>query len=218
MKYLENISPSVAAISSGWSSGNVGVVAFDNFVIAIDTTNSPERGRIFREEIDSHFNLDVKYTFLTHHHSDHASGLNAFSDTTIISTKQTAKKIRSLTRINTYPSVVFDSEYTISNETDYAELHHTGGHTSDSSYLHFPKERVIFSGDLIFEGYLFFAGYQSNPNKWIAALERFKELNPNIIVPGHGPTLNGVKPLDKHISLLNLLTSTSACGKREKRP
>ncbi|MHA2426333.1 MAG: MBL fold metallo-hydrolase [Candidatus Thorarchaeota archaeon] len=217
MKYLEEISPSVVAITSGWSHGNVGGIGLDDFVVVVDTTNSPERGRIFRNELNAHFDIPVKYTFLTHHHSDHASGLNAFNDTTVISYKQTAKKIRSLTRINTYPSVVFDNDYTIRDKEGYVELHHAGGHTSDSSYLVFPKERVIFAGDLIFEGFMFFAGYQSNPNKWIDALERFKELNPKVIVPGHGPPLRSVKALDKHLRLLRNVRESLQIAVREKQ-
>jgi glyoxylase-like metal-dependent hydrolase (beta-lactamase superfamily II) len=67
---------------------------------------------------------------------------------------------------------------------------------------------------------MFFAGYQSNPHKWIAALERFKELRPNFIIPGHGPTLKGVRPLDKHTSLLakmiDVLQSAAEEGKDPK--
>ncbi|MHA1908791.1 MAG: MBL fold metallo-hydrolase [Candidatus Thorarchaeota archaeon] len=219
MNYLEEISPTVAAITSGWSHGNVGAVVLDSFVVVIDTTNSPERGRIFRDEVDSHFDVPVKYAFLTHHHSDHASGLNAFGDTTVISYKQTAKKIQSLTRINTYPSVIFDEYYKIDDNEDYVELHHSGGHTSDSSFLHFPRERVIFAGDLIFEGFMFFAGYQSNPYRWIAALERFQELRPKTIVPGHGPVLKSVKALDKHIHLLqDVVESIKLAVKQKKDP
>jgi len=202
MSHLEEISTSVVAITSGWSHGNVGGIALDNFVVVIDTTNSPERGKEFRDELDERFDVPVKYTFLTHHHSDHATGLNAFSDTTVISHKRTAKKIRSLTRINTYPSIVFDTEYEIRDKDSLVELYHTGGHTSDSSYLHFPNEKVIFSGDLIMEGFLFFAGYQSNPNNWINALNQFKKLRPRFIVPGHGPVLRSIRDLDKHITLL----------------
>ncbi|MFW9849720.1 MAG: MBL fold metallo-hydrolase [Candidatus Thorarchaeota archaeon] len=216
MSHLEKISTSVVAITSGWGHGNVGGIALDNFVVVVDTTNSPERGKEFRNKLDERFDVPVKYTFLTHHHSDHATGLNAFSDTTVISHKQTAKKIRSLTRINTYPSVVFDTDYMIRDQDSLVELYHTGGHTSDSSYLHFPHDRVIFAGDLIMEGFLPFAGYQSNPHNWINAFNQIKKLRPKLIVPGHGPVLRSVGALDKHITLISNMIDILQTASKER--
>ncbi|MFW9908807.1 MAG: MBL fold metallo-hydrolase [Candidatus Thorarchaeota archaeon] len=217
MEHLETISSHVAAITSGWSGGNAGAVALENFTIAIDTTNSPERGKTFRAELDAHFGLPVKYTLLTHHHSDHASGLDGFGDTSIISSKQTAKKIQNLTRVHFYPTIIIDRMHQIT-DGDYAvEIYHSGGHTSDSSYLYFPQEKIVFVGDLVFEGYLFFAGYQSDPNKWIEAMEQIKKLNPRKIIPGHGPVLEKATSLDKHITLLRAFRDSILDAVSEKK-
>ena len=71
------------------------------------------------------------------------------------------------------------------------EIVHTGGHTLDSSYVYFPKEKTLFSGDLIFAKTFFYAGDKTfNPDKWMEALKRFMAMEIQTIVPGHGPICN----------------------------
>ncbi|MGY5876203.1 MAG: MBL fold metallo-hydrolase [Candidatus Thorarchaeota archaeon] len=202
MVELEILTDHVAAITTGWSGGNVGGISLQDYCIAVDTTRNYERGIEFRKSLEAHFDMPVKYVLLTHHHSDHANGLNAFHNAKIISSKQTASKVRSLTKITNFPTELFNDEYFIQDGEFNIEIHHSGGHTSDSSYLYYPKEQVIFAGDLLFEGYLFFAGHKSDPNLWIDVLEHFKKLKPKMIVPGHGPVLYKISDLEKHINLM----------------
>jgi len=199
---LEVLTEHVVAITNGWSGGNVGGISLQNFLIAVDTTHNFEKGQEFRQSLESHFDLQVKYVLLTHHHSDHAKGLDAFGDAKTICSRQTATKVRSLTSITNFPKEGFKDEYRIRDSEFDVVICHSGGHTSDSSYLYFPNDHVIFAGDLIFEDYLFFAGHKSDPNLWISTLEHFKKLTPKKIVPGHGPVLTNVRDLDKHIILL----------------
>ena len=199
---LELITKEVATETTGWSGGNVGGIVLENCLVAIDTAHNNSKGREFRIALEKEFGMPVGFTFLTHHHSDHAKGLDAFSDTTIISSEITAKKIRSLKSITTYPTVVFKNDYIIKDGQRQIQLNRTGGHTIDSSYLYDSKEQVLFSGDLIFEGYLLFAGYKSNPLEWIDVLTRFKRLRPLFIIPGHGPIIRNIKELEKHIYVI----------------
>ncbi len=202
MFQLAEISPHVVACTEPECGGNVGGIAFNSFCIAIDSTHNLWKGREFRRQLEGYFGLPVKYLFLTHHHSDHAKGLDAFSNIEIISSIKTAAKVKSLTSIQTFPTILFQREYVIEEDDSSVRIVKAGGHTSDSSYLYYRNEDVIFAGDLVFENYLFFAGYQSDPTKWLNALKEFKELKPRIIVPGHGPPLTSIKDLDKHILLL----------------
>jgi glyoxylase-like metal-dependent hydrolase (beta-lactamase superfamily II) len=82
------------------------------------------------------------------------------------------------------------------------ELHHIGGHTVGSSITYFPAEKVLFSGDLFFTGGVnfnipFLNFYQNkcydkiakrtgNPEECINALEKFKTMDIEVIVSGHG--------------------------------
>jgi cyclase len=59
-------------------------------------------------------------------------------------------------------------------------------HTRGDTLVHVPAQRVLFSGDILFSGAhpIAWAGPVSN---WIAACERILAMDPELIVPGHGP-------------------------------
>jgi cyclase len=59
-------------------------------------------------------------------------------------------------------------------------------HTRGDTLVHVPSQRVLFSGDILFSGAhpIAWAGPVSN---WIEACDRILALEPQVIVPGHGP-------------------------------
>jgi cyclase len=59
-------------------------------------------------------------------------------------------------------------------------------HTRGDTLVHVPDARVLFSGDILFSGAhpIAWAGPVSN---WITACERILAIDPEVIVPGHGP-------------------------------
>jgi cyclase len=59
-------------------------------------------------------------------------------------------------------------------------------HTRGDTLVHLPAEGVLFTGDVLFSGAhpIAWAGPVSN---WISACERILTLDPQAIVPGHGP-------------------------------
>jgi cyclase len=59
-------------------------------------------------------------------------------------------------------------------------------HTRGDTLVHAVAERVLFTGDILFSGAhpIAWAGPVSN---WIAACQRIVALDPDVIVPGHGP-------------------------------
>jgi cyclase len=65
------------------------------------------------------------------------------------------------------------------------EIIHLGGHTPGSSVVWLPDERILFAGDLIFQGrYPFLA--TANVPKLVEALKWLPSLGARVIVPGHG--------------------------------
>ncbi|UCE09251.1 MAG: MBL fold metallo-hydrolase [Candidatus Thorarchaeota archaeon] len=215
MAQLEEITPHVVAITTGWSGGNVGGIELDSFSVAVDTTKNYSLALEFRKALENCFNKQVKHAFLTHHHSDHVKGMDAFIEGSVLSSKWTASKVRSLTSVTGFPSNTFEDEYRIEDEHLHVELYHSGGHTQDSSYLYFPHEKVIFAGDLIFQGYLFFSGYKCDPIAWISTLEHFRELRPRKIIPGHGSVLSSPADLEKHITLMYRFKEAIQEGKEQ---
>ncbi|MGW0981866.1 MBL fold metallo-hydrolase [Streptomyces xiamenensis] len=62
----------------------------------------------------------------------------------------------------------------------------TPAHTTDDSVLWIPERRLLFSGDLLFNGGTPFL-LQGSISGALRALETLRALNPETIVPGQGP-------------------------------
>jgi len=212
--------------TSNIRSGNIGAILLHNFACIIDTTTYSITARSFREKIEKYFNLPIKFLIYTHYHGDHIFGASAFRDLIIISSKKT---LRNLTNLKTLklieewktnlmkedslaegieivlPSICFTDKLSIKDEDLEIKINHCGGHTSGSSYVYFPKEKVIYTGDLIFEDIYPYAGDPTcNPDTWITQLKKIRNMDIEKIVPGHGPILLK-RELNKHIEFYESL-------------
>jgi cyclase len=83
-------------------------------------------------------------------------------------------------------SIVFTGDLTLHvGDTTFRCLH-TPGHTPGQLAVHVPEERVVFTGDTIFNECQTWL-MTSDVEGWLAALERIRTLDFDILVPGHGP-------------------------------
>ncbi len=222
VKYeLERLTPLTVANTGGLGHGNVGAVSLRNFCIAIDSTIYVSTAEIFRKNLEKAFGVPVKYLIITHYHGDHIFGIKSFKDLPVISSELTSRVMESPEVKQRYqgyiedfekedplgkgiefifPDLLFKDTLIIQDEDLHIELYYAGGHTVGSSYVYFPAEKVLFAGDLIFENQFPYAGDDTcDPEQWITQLKKMKALNPDIIVPGHGPVMKGKESLDKHI-------------------
>jgi glyoxylase-like metal-dependent hydrolase (beta-lactamase superfamily II) len=85
------------------------------------------------------------------------------------------------------PQETFTGELTLRVGTREVRLIEVGpAHTRGDTLALLPRERVLFSGDILFNGAhpIAWAGPVSN---WIAACDRILAMDVEVIVPGHGP-------------------------------
>ena len=85
------------------------------------------------------------------------------------------------------PTKTFSDELRLSVGAKSVHLLEVGpAHTRGDVLVHVPEDRTIFTGDILFiEGTpLMWAGPVAN---WIRACDRIIGLDPEVIVPGHGP-------------------------------
>jgi glyoxylase-like metal-dependent hydrolase (beta-lactamase superfamily II) len=85
------------------------------------------------------------------------------------------------------PTTVFDGELTLRVGDTEVDLIEVGpAHTRGDVIAHVPAHRVVFTGDILFNGGhpIVWAGPVAN---WIAACDRIVDLRPETVVPGHGP-------------------------------
>jgi len=227
---LESITPLTVANTTGEGRGNAGGLSLRNFCIAIDSTMYVKTGELLRKNMESQFGVPVKYLALTHYHGDHIFGLKVFKDVCILSSEMTSKIMLNDETQSRYqvfiknlanegpigegieyiiPTLLFTDKLIIQDDDLHIEIHHTGGHTSGSSFISFPHENVVFAGDLIFENTFPYAGDPTcDPELLISALKNMQDINADIYIPGHGPVMKGASSLDRHIDFYNDFRNT----------
>jgi glyoxylase-like metal-dependent hydrolase (beta-lactamase superfamily II) len=102
------------------------------------------------------------------------------------------------------PQRTFDGELAMRVGDRELRLIEVGpAHTRGDTLVHVPAAGVLFSGDILFAGAhpIAWAGPVSS---WIAACERILALDPQVIVPGHGPPseIDAVRELQAYFEYL----------------
>ncbi len=72
-------------------------------------------------------------------------------------------------------------------------------HTAGDTVVHIPHARTVFAGDLLFTG-VTPNSWSGSVASWRAALDEIAALDPDVIVPGHGPlsTIDDLVQLDRY--------------------
>jgi cyclase len=109
------------------------------------------------------------------------------------------------------PGETFDGELTVQVGDRELQLIEVGpAHTRGDTLVHAPRERVLFSGDILFSQAhpIAWAGPVSN---WVAACDRILAMDIEVIVPGHGPLagLDAVRELKAYFEYLYAEARTS---------
>ncbi|MFC3896298.1 MBL fold metallo-hydrolase [Lentzea rhizosphaerae] len=139
---------------------------------------------------------------LTHNHFDHVLATEAFLPCEVWAHEDCVVDEELLESRAVYysepfegkliePTHTFRDTVTLDVGGRRVDLHHFGpAHSSHDVIVHVPDVDVVFAGDLVEEGAEAKAGTDATPSNWRAVLDRILDLNPRIIVPGHG------KPVD----------------------
>jgi cyclase len=165
---------------------NCGMIRTTEGVILIDTTARPVDIQACLDSVEVTPD-EVCLILITHSHSDHTSGIPLF-ECPILAHNLTFQRIkkRGTQRAKTQlPTDMFEDRRELEIGDMKLEMIHAGGHTPGSSIVWLPHERILFAGDLIFEGrYPFLA--TADVEKLMEALRWLPSLGARVIVPGHG--------------------------------
>ncbi|NDZ18130.1 alkyl sulfatase dimerization domain-containing protein [Variovorax sp. WS11] len=92
------------------------------------------------------------------------------------------------------PDQIYDDVLSLEVGGVHLELTHGRGETDDATFVWMPQKRVLISGDFIIWAF----PNAGNPRKvqryapdWAHALRRMEALEPETVVPGHGPVVFG---------------------------
>jgi cyclase len=87
----------------------------------------------------------------------------------------------------TPPTTVVDGDTRLDLDGLAVDLLYVGpAHTPGDVVVHVPEHRVVFTGDILFNQCTPI-GWEGTFDSWIAGLARLEALDPEVVVPGHGP-------------------------------
>jgi cyclase len=85
------------------------------------------------------------------------------------------------------PTTLFDARYELDFEGTEVHLIYVGPcHQIRDTLIHVPEERVLFAGDVLFRQCTPM-GWAGSYEKWFQGLDLIIQLDPEVIVAGHGP-------------------------------
>jgi len=99
------------------------------------------------------------------------------------------------------PTTLIDQRMELDLDGVAVELIYVGpAHTVGDVIVHLPEQRVIFAGDVLFR-LCTPIGWEGTFANWTAALDRIIALDPEVVVPGHGPVcgLEGAREMKSYL-------------------
>ena len=187
---------------------NAGFVVPPAGVVVIDALGTPSLGAMLLKHIRSVTDQPIIKVITTHYHADHIYGLQVF--------KELGAEIIAPAGANDYLNApnaverleerrfsldpwVNDKTYLVTptvlltQSTEFelggVKLVVTllgGAHSDGDLTVYVEPDRVLFSGDIIFEGRVAFLG-DANTKHWLDVLQQMETAKLVALIPGHGP-------------------------------
>ena len=87
-----------------------------------------------------------------------------------------------------FADVTFVDTYTLDLGDRRIEIRHPGpAHTPGDSFVWLPAERIVFTGDIVYVGRVLGVMEFSDSAAWLEAFAAIEALEPEHLIPGHGP-------------------------------
>jgi cyclase len=114
------------------------------------------------------------------------------------------------------PEITFPDRMTLHLEDFAIELMHVGGpaHTTNDVLVWLPEQKVLFAGDLAFNGGQPFV-LEGSIAGFRRAIAQMQALTPEVLAPGHGPVCRGedvprlLKAMDEYLVFVETVASQS---------
>jgi glyoxylase-like metal-dependent hydrolase (beta-lactamase superfamily II) len=193
---------------------NTGIVIGDAAVLVIDTQATPAMAQDVIRRIRGVTDKPIKYVVLSHYHAVRVLGASAYQPQDIIASRGTYDLIvergaadmkseierfprlfRAVESIPglTWPSIVFEKSLTLwLGKLEVQILHPGRGHTKGDTIVWLPKDRILFSGDLVEFDATPYAG-DAYFREWPATLDVLARMAPEKLVPGRGAALHNAE-------------------------
>jgi glyoxylase-like metal-dependent hydrolase (beta-lactamase superfamily II) len=199
---------------------NSGVIVGDDGVMVVDARATPVLAHELIERIRGVTDKPIKYVLLSHYHAVRVLGASAYGAEHIIASQGTYELIRERGQQDfdseaqrfprlfravetvpglTWPTLVFDRGLTLFMGKREVQILHLGkGHTKGDTVAWLPREKVLFSGDLVEYGAAPYCG-DAHFREWPETLEKLRALGAEKLVPGRGDALMSPAEVDRAI-------------------
>ena len=231
-------SPSLEEVSQGiyayiqpdgsWGLNNTGFITGDSGVIAIDTCFTEARTKALLEAIRSVSDRPIRTLVNTHQHGDHTNGNYQLPAATIIGHELCRQGMleMGLPTVNPNPMysgvqwgnlrlappfVTFEDKLTIYSDDLKIDMRYVGpAHTTNDIIAWIPERKLLFAGDLLFNGGTPFVMMGSVAGS-LRALEQLRAIPAETIVPGHGAVC-GPELIDDMVAYLRWVQDLARRG------
>jgi glyoxylase-like metal-dependent hydrolase (beta-lactamase superfamily II) len=192
---------------------NAGFVVTAAGVVVFDALGTPALGRALVAAIAKVTPQPIVRVIVSHYHADHFYGLPALKAAgaeiwaqrkgeLYLASGLAAERLAQR-RADLYPWVdektaLVPPDLWLDGDTDFRlggltfRIVYSGGaHSPEDLLLYVVEDRVLFAGDLLFAGRLPFVG-TADSRAWLKAMDRMIALQPQVVIPGHGPASTDV--------------------------
>ncbi len=197
----------IATDNEGFIS-NAGFVVTDEGVVIFDALGTPSLANLLLEKIRTVTDKPVIKVIVSHYHADHIYGLQVFKELgaqimapkgamDYLSSPSAEERIEER-RFSLEPWVN-ESTYLVSPDIiidkpmkfKHGEINFTldvlgAAHSEGDLTLYVEPDRVLYSGDIIFEGRVPYLG-DANTKVWLETLTQMETGKITALIPGHGP-------------------------------
>jgi glyoxylase-like metal-dependent hydrolase (beta-lactamase superfamily II) len=189
---------------------NIGIVEGDRAVLVIDTAMGAENGARVLTEARRIAGDRKLFLTTTHFHPEHAFGAQAFErDATYVANTAQAQELadKGAEYVDMFsgfgpvlaellagvelmaPEITYSGEETRLDlgGTAIQLLYYGPAHTRGDQLVFLPQERILFAGDLVENRFLpIFPDEDAIGSRWLKLLDHIEDLDPAVVVPGHG--------------------------------
>ena len=198
--------PGIATDNQGFIS-NAGVIVTGAGVVVFDALGTPALSQMLLEKIRAITDEPIVRVIVSHYHADHVYGLQVFEDldAEILAPAGAEKYLASEHArarledrrftldpwVNEDTRLVYPDRYLSEGKqfrlgaVDFIVTVVGNAHSDGDLTLYVMPDRVLFSGDIIFEGRVPFLG-DANTGNWVQVLERMEKEQLVALIPGHG--------------------------------
>jgi cyclase len=211
-----------------WWINNTGFVVGDSSIVCIDACSTERRTRAFRQSIATVSAAPVAALINTHHHGDHTFGNSLIEAATIVGHENCREEVlkfglpanRGIWEPVDWgqlelspPTITFVDSVTIWSADQPVEVSYVGqpAHTNNDCVAWLPEHRVLFCGDLLFNGGTPFL-LMGSVRGAIDVLDGVSRIPSSTIVPGHGAPCDATL-IPTTIGYLEFVLATAKAGR-----